>query len=103
LLQKRLGTRPGSASSSGSTGAEAAAPPTSVERTKKEVLRDLATTLKTTATQTGGLDRVARLPAEGHKAEEERDLAAAVRAYRLAMALAPERLEIAETHERLAK
>ncbi len=105
LLQKRLGAMRSATSSQPSSevtspGVETAP---AAERTKKEVLRDLTSTLRATASHTGGLDRVARLLADGQHAEEQRDLAAAVRAYRLAMALAPERVEIAEGHERLAR
>lgn len=104
LLQRRLG-RPTS-SAPGTIAAKPTQPepppPPAVERTKREVLRDLATSLKSTAAQTGGLDRVVRLVAEAQKAEQERDLAGAVRAYRLALALAPERQDVAAAHERLA-
>ncbi len=103
LLQKRLGgvrTTTSSATGGSSAGQEPAPP---VERTKQDMVRDLTTSLKATATHTGGLDRVTRLLADAHHAEEQRDLASAVRAFRLALALAPERREIAEGHERLQK
>jgi tetratricopeptide (TPR) repeat protein len=107
LLQKRLAGMRQSPSASApqvtttSVGTEPAVP--APERSKKEVLRDLAGTLRTTAAHTGGLDRVTRLMADARNAEEQNDLAGAVRAYRLALALAPERVELAEAHERVAK
>lgn len=108
LLQKRLsGARGSGAGAVTSSSPSPAAPPepapAPVERSKKEVLRDLTSSLRTSATHTGGLDRVTRLLADAQAAEVQRDLAAAVRAYRLALALAPERRDIAEAHERLAQ
>jgi tetratricopeptide (TPR) repeat protein len=105
LLQKRLaGMRQGpSASAPPVTSSSPGTEPAASDRNKKEVLRDLAGTLRSTATHTGGLDRVTRLIADARNAEGQRDLAGAVRAYRLALALAPERVEIAEAHERLAR
>jgi tetratricopeptide (TPR) repeat protein len=104
LLQKRLGgAKPPVTSAPAAPPPPATPPGPPVERSKKEVLRDLAGTLRTTAAQTGGLDRVTRLLADARQAEAQNDLAGAVRAYRLALALAPERVEIAETHERLAR
>lgn len=104
LLQKRLGgMRPGASSpgAGSSVGNEPA--PAPIERTKQDMIRDLTSSLKETSTHTGGLDRVTRLLADGLRAEQQTDLAGSVRAYRLAMALAPERPEIAEAHERVAK
>jgi tetratricopeptide (TPR) repeat protein len=105
LLQKRLGAaRPGTPSPSSSGSAPSPPDPTpAVERTKKEVLRDLASTLKTTAHQTGGLDRVTRMVAEAQRAETGGDLAGAVRGFKLALALAPERADIAAAHERVSR
>ena len=115
LLQKRLGAmRSGSGasvsasiSSPGSAAAPSQPPPEPSapvpERTKKEVLRDLTSSLKVSASHTGGVDRVTRLLAEAQAAENAGDLSGAVRAFRLAMALAPERQEIADAHARIAK
>ena len=101
LLAKRFGT-PRHASAPSPREPEPAAPPP-IERTKREALRDLASSLKSLGSQTGGVDRVTRLIAEARDAEQRRDLAGAVRAYRLAMALAPERLDLAAEHERITR
>jgi len=101
LMQKRMGTMRSAPSSTVTHPGQETAP--AAERTKKDVLRDLASSLRATASHTGGLDRVTRLLADAQRAQDQNDLAGAVRAYRLAMALAPERIEIAEAHERIAK
>jgi hypothetical protein len=98
LLAKRFGAGRAKAP-------EPAAPPPPVEapRTKQDAIRDLATTLKGVASQTGGVDRVSRLVAEARDAANRKDLAGAVRAYRMVLTLAPERADVAAEHERLAR
>ncbi len=107
LLQKRLaGSRPGAAAASGATSGSSAQPapaPAPVERTKLDMVRDLASTLRSTAAHTGGLDRLTRVLADAQHASLQNDLATAVKHYRLAVALAPERDDIAAVHEQLAR
>lgn len=77
--------------------------PPAVPRTQKEALRDLTASLRGAAAMTGGLDQVARNLAEARRAVEANDLATAVRAFRLALALAPGRADIESEHAKYAK
>ncbi|HZO08005.1 MAG TPA: J domain-containing protein, partial [Myxococcota bacterium] len=65
------------------------------------LVRGLATSLKRAAQLTGGFDQAARYLAEAKRAEEHDDLVAAANALRMALALAPNRLELEEEHERI--
>lgn len=104
LLQKRLaGARPGTSLAAGGASAPTPAEPAPAERTKLDMVRDLASTLRSTAAHTGGLDRLTRVLADAQRASQQKDLASAVKHYRLAMALAPDREDIAAVHEELAR
>lgn len=104
LLQKRLASaKPGSSLAGAATSAAPPPDPPAAERTKLDMVRDLASTLRSTAAHTGGLDRLTRVLADAQHASQQKDLAAAVKHYRLAMALAPDREDIAAVHEQLAR
>jgi Flp pilus assembly protein TadD len=77
--------------------------PPAEPRSQKEALRDLTSSLRGAAALTGGLDQVTRHVAEAKRALEQSDLANAVRAYRLAFALAPDRVDIERELTKYAK
>ncbi|MEZ4337131.1 MAG: DnaJ domain-containing protein [Sandaracinaceae bacterium] len=70
---------------------------------KKDVLRGLASTLKQTSAQTGGVDPVTRHVAAAKRSEAEGDLAAAANYLRLALAGAPDREDLETEHARISK
>lgn len=70
---------------------------------KQEVLRGLASSLKSAANLTGGLDPVARYVADARRSLADNDLASAVRKMRLAVAIAPDNAEVKAEHDRLAR
>jgi curved DNA-binding protein CbpA len=98
VLQKRMDAMKAQARGRASDSAASTpvpAPVTPIEpRTAKEALRDLTSSIRGAAALTGGLDQVSRNLAEARRAIDQNDLAGAVRAYRLALALAPERTDI---------
>lgn len=100
LLEKRL--------IAGRAQAAPATPPppatgSSAPRPRQEVLRDLTSSLRGAAVQTGGLDPVHRHAMEARRAEQAGDLATAARELRLAVALAPDRDDVAAEQARVAK
>ncbi|UJR78251.1 DnaJ domain-containing protein [Sandaracinus amylolyticus] len=100
LLQRRLqGARPGTATSAGGVPAPASSAP----RARDEVLRDLASSLKSTASLTGGIDRISRHQRDAQRLEAEGDLAGASRELRMATALAPQRDDLRLEHERVSR
>lgn len=103
LIQKRLANARSTAQGGPTPAAAPEPPPAPVERSQKEVLRDLAGSLRSAAAHTGGVDQVTRLMGEARRAEAQGDLTNAVRSYRLAMACAPDRADIAADHARVAK
>ncbi|MCB9593164.1 MAG: DnaJ domain-containing protein [Sandaracinaceae bacterium] len=103
LMAKKLrnATR---ASGSSRRGASPPPPPTSTapKADRKEVLRGLASTLRQTSAQTGGLDPVQRSLGQAKRAEAEGDLAEAANHLRAAMLRAPDRADIAHEHARIS-
>lgn len=77
--------------------------PPSSKSSKEDLLRGLASSLKQVARVTGGVERVERHLADATTAEESGDLVGAVNALRLALALDPEREDIASKMEKLRK
>lgn len=69
---------------------------------KGQVLRDLASSLKSSAAHTGGLDPAHRHVLSARRAEQAGDLAEAARELRLALATAPERQDLATEHARVS-
>lgn len=67
----------------------------------KAALRELTSSLKQTAEVTGGVDKATRHLATARAAEADGDLAKAVTALRMAMALRPERSELRTEYERV--
>lgn len=101
LLQKRLG---GAVRPATSTPAPPPAPePPPTPRGRQEVLRDLASSLKGAAAQTGGLDAVQRHLLDARRHEQQGDLASAAKELRQAVALAPERADVSGEQQRVAK
>ena len=106
LLVKRLkgATRP-----SGASVRPPAPPPTAPESTSGEskpasresLLRGLASSLKSAARHTGGVDRAERHLTDAKEAERTGDLVGAVNSLRLAIALAPERVDLREEYDRV--
>ncbi len=80
--------------------APSSAPPTASE--SRQVLRNLTSAIRDSATQTGGLDQLQRHVHNAKRAEREGDIAAAVREYRLALAIEPEREDLLGEHSRLS-
>lgn len=70
---------------------------------KGQIIRGLATSLKMSAAHTGGVDMAHRYVAEAKREEKGGDLVAAANYLRLAIALAPERQDVAAYHDRIAK
>lgn len=68
---------------------------------RDEVLKSLASTLVATASHTGGVLGAQRSVLAAKRAEREGDLPTAIRELRLAVALAPERVELQQEHQRL--
>jgi tetratricopeptide (TPR) repeat protein len=68
---------------------------------KGQVLRSLATSLRATATYTGGFDKVQRHVLNARRAERDGDLTGAARELRLACARAPERDDLRAEHARI--
>lgn len=100
LLEKRLG---GLRSSSPRPPPPAAEPaPSAAPRGREEIVRDLAGSLKSAASITGGLDAVQRHVIAARRAEQEGDLASAARELRLAVALAPDRAELKADEARVS-
>ncbi|AKF09244.1 J domain-containing protein [Sandaracinus amylolyticus] len=101
LLERRLqGARP--ATTTTSSGA-IPSPTSSAPRARDEVLRDLASSLKSTASLTGGIDRISRHQRDAQRLEAEGDLAGASRELRMATALAPQRDDLRLEHERVSR
>jgi tetratricopeptide (TPR) repeat protein len=71
--------------------------------TRKQALRGLASSLKETATFTGGVDLAQRYLEEAKRLEEAGNLVQAANALRLAVALAPDRRDVHEQHDRVAR
>ncbi len=71
--------------------------------TKADMVRDLANTLKGVATVTGGVDPARRHVIDARRSLADGQLAEAVRKLRLAVAMAPDDLEIKAEHDRLAR
>jgi len=69
---------------------------------KKQVLRGLATSLKATAAFTGGVDLAQRYLEQAKRQEEDGDMVAAENSLRLAVALAPDRPDVTDEHDRVA-
>jgi curved DNA-binding protein CbpA len=94
LLEMRL--RRGRDGSASQPGAPRPAPSavSSASRGRGDVLRELTSSLKTAALQTGGLDAVQRHALEARRLEREGDLAGAARELRLAVAMAPQRVDL---------
>jgi curved DNA-binding protein CbpA len=69
---------------------------------KKQVLRSLASSLKATAEFTGGVDLAQRYVEQAKRQDEEGDRVAAANSLRLAVALAPDRRDIADLHAEMA-
>jgi len=69
---------------------------------RKQVLRGLATSLKATAAFTGGVDLTQRYLEQARRHEEDGDLVAAENSLRLAVALAPDRADVTDEHDRVA-
>lgn len=80
------------------------APPTPAPQPtdKRAVIRDLAVSIKGAAHVTGGLDPLQRHLAEARRALSDQQLPEAVRALRLAVALAPDDRTIKAEHDRVA-
>lgn len=70
---------------------------------KRQVLKSLASSLKHSASHTGGLDPVHRHLLTAKRAERDGDLGEAARALRLALALAPERQDVRAEHARVSR
>ncbi len=70
--------------------------------TKKDILKGLTSSLKATATFTGGVDLAQRYLQQAKAHEEAGDVMAATNSLRLALALAPDRPDVAEHYDRLA-
>ncbi len=108
LFQRRLeGARPDSRprTSPGATAAPEIAP-----RTREEMARELKSVINSSAAVSGSLPNgpgsdviVAQQLADAKRAEAQGELTMAVRALRIALAAAPEREDIAQEHERVAK
>ncbi len=77
-----------------------AAPP---KADRDEVLRSLASTLKQTSAQTGGLDRVQRHLAAAKRAEADGDIAGAANFLRAALLVAPDRKDVEVELARVGK
>lgn len=107
LLERRLKGATGRGSSSSSTASPSTPPPKrpssdpAEPADKDALLRGLATSLKHAARMTGGADKAERHVRDATAAERRGDLVAAVNSLRLAVALAPERDELAHELERL--
>jgi tetratricopeptide (TPR) repeat protein len=69
---------------------------------KKQLLKGLTSSLKATASFTGGVDLAQRYLQQAKAQEEAGDVMAATNSLRLALALAPDRPDIEEHYERLA-
>jgi hypothetical protein len=87
---------------SGSSAPSTVEPEVATPRTQRDALRDLTSSLRSAAALTGGLDQVSRHLAEARRAVTHDDIAAAVRGFRLALALAPDRPDIQQEHARYA-
>jgi Flp pilus assembly protein TadD len=68
---------------------------------KGQVLRGLASSLRESASHTGGFDKSQRHLLSAQRAERDGDLATAARELRLAAALAPERADLRAEHARV--
>ncbi len=68
---------------------------------KGQVLRSLASSLRASASHTGGFDRAQRHVLTARRAERDGDLAAAAAELRLAMTLAPEREDLRAEYARI--
>src|SRR5690606_25133456 len=107
LLERRLKGATGRGSSSSSTASPSTPPPKrpssdpAEPADKDALLRGLATSLKHAARMTGGADKAERHLRDATAAEQRGDLVGAVNSLRLAVALAPERVELAHELERL--
>lgn len=101
LLERRLRPR----AQRGQSQPPRSAPPRPPDLTERvgsrAALRELTSSLKQTAQVTGGVDRVGRHLETAQTAEADGDLAKAVTALRMAMALQPERSELQAEYERV--
>lgn len=73
------------------------------DRHRDVLLRGLATSLRQAAAFTGGVDRLGRYVQEAKAAEADGDLVSATNALRLALAMAPDRADIKQDHDRLRR
>ncbi|GAB4216709.1 MAG: hypothetical protein OHK0013_43540 [Sandaracinaceae bacterium] len=106
LLTRRLDAsraRPSGHQASPPPPARSSPPVSGAPGAKQEVLRGLASSLKSAANLTGGLDPVARYVADARRSLADNDLASAVRKMRLAVAIAPDNAEVKAEHDRLAR
>ncbi len=70
---------------------------------RETLLRGLASSLKQVAAVTGGVDRADRHVEDARRAEAEGNLVSAANSLRLALALAPDREDLAADYERLSR
>lgn len=78
-------------------------PPPADPESREDLLRGLASSLKSVAAVTGGVDRALKHVADAKQAEAEGDLVAASNSLRLAIALVPDRADIASEYERVSR
>ena len=105
LMAKKLRSAVRASEAGRTRGAAASEPPPPsdpVAQDKGQVLRSLASSLKSSAAHTGGLDPAHRHLLSAQRAEAAGDLAEAARELRLALAVAPERPELAAEHARVS-
>ncbi|MFC1464384.1 MAG: DnaJ domain-containing protein [Candidatus Brachytrichaceae bacterium NZ_4S206] len=79
-----------------------AAPESTAKGDREQVLRGLTSSLRATASHTGGVDMAQRHVLNARRAERDGDLAEATRELRLAMSLAPDRVDVAQDHARVS-
>lgn len=89
------------ASEAGRVRTASAPAPEHARRERGDVVRELASSLKSAANHTGGLDRAQRHLVNARRAERDGDLATAACELRLAIAIAPERDDLRAEHARV--
>lgn len=99
LLERRLGAGRALGAQRTALGVSSVRPP---PRGKDEIVRDLAHSLKSAASLTGGLDTIQRHALEARRREQAGDLAGATRELRFALALAPERTDLKSELDRVS-
>lgn len=81
--------------------------PAAAPRSREDMARELKSAITASASLSGGVltgtDLVLQHLADARRAEAQGELAMAVRSLRIALAAAPDRLELAAEHERVAK